>query len=54
MCCSYHPDKVGDDPVALGEFHKIAEANEALLRPERRKEYDELIGNPELHELVPV
>lgn len=49
----YHPDKVGDDPVALAEFHKITQANEALVRPELRKEYDELIGNPELHELTP-
>jgi len=49
----YHPDKVGDDPVALEAFHKIAEANEALVKPELRKEYDELIGNPELHELTP-
>jgi hypothetical protein len=49
----YHPDKVGDDPVAIAEFHRIAEANEALIKPEQRKEYDELIGNPELHELTP-
>ena len=33
----YHPDKVGDDPVALEAFHKIAEANEALVKPELRK-----------------
>lgn len=49
----YHPDKVGDDPVSIKKFHKIAEANAQLINKEKRAQYDELMGNPELHELQP-
>jgi len=34
-------------------FHKIAEANAQLTNAEKRAQYDELMGNPELHELTP-
>jgi len=49
----YHPDKVGNDPVKIKKFHKIAEANAQLTNKEKRLAYDELMGNPELHELTP-
>jgi len=34
-------------------FHKIAEANSQLTNADKRAQYDELMGNPELHELTP-
>lgn len=34
-------------------FHKIAEANSKLTNKEARAQYDELMGNPEMHELMP-
>jgi len=49
----YHPDKVGDDPAKIKMFHKIAKANDELTNKEKRVAYDELMGNPELHELTP-
>jgi len=49
----YHPDKVGKDPAKIKMFHKIAEANAELTNKDKRMAYDELMGNPELHELTP-
>ena len=49
----YHPDKVGTDQAKIKMFHKIAEANAQLTNADKRAQYDELMGNPELHELTP-
>jgi curved DNA-binding protein CbpA len=55
----YHPDKLPKDmsqvdrDSATNHFTKIAEANDMLSRPERRAEYDDLLQNPEMKELIP-
>ena len=36
----YHPDIVGDDPVKVARFHRIREAYEVLVDPEKRRKYD--------------
>ena len=41
----FHPDKNSGDKAAEDRFKEIAEANEVLSDPEKRKKYDELGSN---------
>eukprot|EP00281_Chroomonas_sp_CCMP1168_P006425 CAMPEP_0206275004 /NCGR_PEP_ID=MMETSP0047_2-20121206/35477_1 /ASSEMBLY_ACC=CAM_ASM_000192 /TAXON_ID=195065 /ORGANISM="Chroomonas mesostigmatica_cf, Strain CCMP1168" /LENGTH=643 /DNA_ID=CAMNT_0053704297 /DNA_START=26 /DNA_END=1957 /DNA_ORIENTATION=- len=46
-----HPDKVGDDPIALARFNEVREASDALTK--QRAAYDKAIENQELNEMAP-
>jgi len=41
----YHPDKAGDDKIAIDKFKEIAEAYEILSDEQKKKNYD-TFGNP--------
>ncbi len=45
LAVKYHPDKNPGDKKAEEKFKEIAEANEVLSDPEKRKKYDELGEN---------
>lgn len=45
LAVKYHPDKNPGDKKAEEKFKEIAEANEVLSDPEKRKKYDELGAN---------
>ena len=45
LAIKYHPDKNQGDKSAEAKFKEIAEANEVLSDPEKRKKYDELGSN---------
>lgn len=45
LAIKYHPDKNSGDKVAEERFKEIAEANEVLGDPEKRKKYDALGSN---------
>ena len=47
-----HPDKHPDDPAAEERFKQIAQANEILSDPEKRKQYD-LLGEAGMRGAAP-
>ena len=47
-----HPDKHPDDPAAEERFKQIAQANEVLSDPEKRKQYD-LLGEAGMRGAAP-
>ena len=40
----FHPDLNKDNEAALAKFKALAEAYETLSNPEKRKEYDQIMG----------
>src|SRR5690606_3253423 len=45
LALKYHPDKNAGDKTAEDKFKEIAEANDVLSDPEKRKKYDQLGSN---------
>ena len=45
LALKYHPDKSPGDKTAEEKFKEVAEANEVLSDPEKRKKYDQLGSN---------
>jgi curved DNA-binding protein len=52
LALKYHPDKNQGDKTAEEKFKEVAEANEVLSDPGKRKKYDELGSNWEQYENV--
>ena len=43
----YHPDKNPDDEAAKQMFHALVDARDTLMDPDKRREYDEKLDNPQ-------
>ena len=50
LAIKYHPDKNPNDKTAEAKFKEIAEANDVLSKPDKRKRYDEFGENWEYAE----